>query len=136
MHALQSDCSARGVVVQGWSYDIGNHESIRKAMSNLEESGVSAVTVLFLDTADLTTLIETGLELQSLGKAKPRLLILPEALDLGSLSRAAREVLHGSLTLRSIGGTTANPHGLPSPAGGGTISAPPHSTRYYRSPST
>ena len=109
MHALQSDCSARGVVVQGWSYDIGNHESIRKAMSHLEESGVSAVTILFLDAADLTTLIETGLELQSLGKAKPRLLILPEALDLGSLSRAAREVLHGSLTLRSIGGTTANP---------------------------
>ena len=93
MHALQSDCSARGVVVQGWSYDIGNHESIRKAMSNLEESGVSAVTFVFLDTADLTTLIETGLDLQSLGKAKPRLLILPEALDLGSLSRAAREVL-------------------------------------------
>ena len=109
MHALKSDCSARGVVVQGWSYDIGNHDSIRTAMSNLEESAVSVVIFVFLDTADLTMLIEAGLELQSLGKSKPRLLILPEGLDLGSLSRAAREVLHGSLALRSIGGTTANP---------------------------
>ena len=109
MHALESDCSARGVAVQGWSYDIGNHDSIMEAMSNLEESAVSVVIFVFLDTADLTMLIEAGLELQSLGKSKPRLLILPEGLDLGSLSRAAREVLHGSLALRSIGGTTANP---------------------------
>ena len=109
MHALKSDCSARGVVVQGWSYDIGNHDSIMTAMSNLEESAVSVVIFVFLDTADLTMLIEAGLRLQSLGKSKPRLLILPEGLDLGSLSRAAQEVLHGSLALRSIGGTTANP---------------------------
>ena len=109
MKALQSDCSALGVEVQGWAYEIGNHQSIRTVMSNLEASAVSVVIFVFLDTADLAMLIEAGLELQSLGKSKPRLLVLPEALDLDSLSSAAREVLHGSLALRSIGGTTANP---------------------------
>ena len=108
MTALRSDCSVLGVDVQGWSYEIGSRPSIQAAMSNLEDSAASAVIFVFLDTADLAMLIEAGLQLNSLGKSKPRLLVLPEALDLDSLSSAAREVLHGSLALRSIGGTTAN----------------------------
>ena len=108
-HALQEECEAVGVEAQGWPYEVGSRESIGTAMSNLEASAASVVVCVFLDPTDLTMLIEAGLELGSLGKARPRQFILPEALDLDSVSSAAREVLHGSLTLRSIGGTTANP---------------------------
>ena len=107
--ALQEECAAVGVEAQGWPYEVGSRESIGAAVSNLEASAASVVVCVFLDPTDLTMLIEAGLELGSIGKARPRQFILPEALDLDSVSSAAREVLHGSLTLRSIGGTTANP---------------------------
>ena len=107
--ALQDECKVLGVEAQGWAYTVGNRVSIRAAMSNLEAAAASVVVCVFLDVTDLSMLIEAGIEFKSLGPNKPRHLILPEALDLGSVSSSARKLLHGSLTLRSIGGTTANP---------------------------
>ena len=106
--ALQDECKALSVDAQGWAYTVGDRTSIRTAMSNLEASAAGVVVCVFLDVTDLSMLIEAGIEFNSVGPDKPRQFILPEALDLASASTAARRVLHGSLTLRSIGGTVAN----------------------------
>jgi phosphatidylinositol phospholipase C delta len=47
--ALKEECIEAGIEAQGWPYVVGNRESIRLAMSNLEPSAASAVVCVFLD---------------------------------------------------------------------------------------